>query len=442
MNQTSTLLNRIRVAAKNQTPSRRYSKLGLQFNPFPRSGTASINGSDSFNLRLIPVAEKVLDELLKFISDALNANELDSTEKFLSAVITGDYGSGKTQLLMFVKAILSEVAAVHKGQKNPYIIYVDNPGVKLLEFIGTIISRVGEENFKKFIWAKVIEKIKASDEYKSRLEKFRAAGGVLFTDTNPDPYAEENTVSYKQFLNSFTRYINNPRTRKEFDETFKDILIRVLDVESEDSLLAQYFYELISDDYGVNKTWEALSTGGIKQLDKKVVEIIRYIVRLIKEQGYTDFFILVDEFEDITRGRLTKTQVDNYLYNLRALLDEHREWCLLFAMTGEALERLRDVSPPLADRIGSRIINLPFLKNHEATAIIVNYLNMARDQESDDLNPFDSTGVEKLNKTVNGNARRLLRSCYYIVERAADDLGKNKLIDSEFLTKHLSDEFI
>jgi Cdc6-like AAA superfamily ATPase len=442
MNQSSTLLNRIRLAAKTPTPNKRYSKLGLQFNPFPRSGTASINGGDNFNLRLVPVAEKVLDDLLEFIGDALNTNELDSKDKFISAVITGDYGSGKTQLLMFVRAILSEIAAVHKGQKNPYIIYVDNPGVKLLEFIGTIISRVGEENFKKFIWAKVIDGIRSSDEYQKRLEKFRSSSGVLFADTNPNPYAEENTVSYKQFLNSFTRYINNPRSRKEFDETFKDILMRVIEAESGDSLLAQYFYELISDDYGVNKTWESLSTGGIKLLDKKVVEIIRYIVRLIKEQGYTDFFILVDEFEDITRGRLTKPQVDNYLYNLRALVDEHREWCLLFAMTGEALDRLKEVSPPLSDRIGSRIINLPFLKNHEAATIIVNYLNLAREQESDDINPFDLTGIEKLNASAGGNARRLLRGCYYIVERAADELGKNKVIDSEFLTKHFSQEFI
>ncbi|UPT67960.1 MAG: hypothetical protein M0D57_04670 [Sphingobacteriales bacterium JAD_PAG50586_3] len=214
-----------------------------------------------------------------------------------------------------------------------------------MEFIGSIITRIGEENFKKFIWTKIIEQITHSKELRDQLKKFENRGGSLFQDTNPDPYAAENTVSYKRFLDSFVRYINNIKQRKEFEEVFKKVLLKVLEIEVNDTVLAYYFYDLLSDDYGVNKTWEALSSGSIKQLDKKEADIIRYIVRLIKEQGYTDFFILVDEFEDITEGRLTKMQVDNYVYNLRTLLDEHREWCLLFAMTGQALKKLRSVSP-------------------------------------------------------------------------------------------------
>jgi hypothetical protein len=441
MNQSTPLLDRI-FNAKIQSSNRRYLKLGLQFNPFPRSGTANINGGDLYNQRLIPVDEKVTTQIINFIRDSLTVNELDKKDKFISAVITGDYGSGKTQLLMFVKSLLDEVASVHKGQKNPYVIYVDNPGVKLLEFVGSIISKVGEENFKKFIWSKIIKKISSSPEYRSRLEKFQKVGGVLFTDTNPDPYAQENTVSYKLFLSSFTRNIAGTRMRKDFDETFRAILIDILQGDAKDLTLAEYFYELISDDYGVNKTWEALATGSIKQLDKKMVEIIRYVVHLIKEQGYTDFFILVDEFEDITRGRLTKAQVDNYLYNLRTLLDEHREWCLLFAMTGDALARLRRITPPLADRISAYSINIPNLRNHEAVTVIVNYLNIARESESSELQPFDLTGVEKLNDLVDGNARRLLRNCFSIVERAADELARGKLINEEFITKYYSQEFV
>ena len=120
----------------------------------------------------------------------------------------------------------------------------------------------------------------------------------MFTGQNSDPYAEGNTVSYKKFLDAFVRQISTPRQRKDFDETFKKVIIKILEIEVQDTTVAQYFYEVISDDFGVNKTWEALSSGAIKQLDKKEPEIIKYIVRLIKEQGYTDFFILVDEFED------------------------------------------------------------------------------------------------------------------------------------------------
>ncbi len=419
----------------------KYKKLGLKFNPFPRSGTTNINGSDLYNQNLIPVDDKVKSQVANFISHALNDNHVNKEDKFISATITGNYGSGKTQLLMFVKYLLGEIAVMQEEQKNPYVIYIDNPGVKLLEFIGSIISRIGEENFKKFIWSKIIDQIKNSTEVKSQLQKF-VSGTQLFSDFDPDPFSEENSVSYKKFLDAFVRQISSPKQRKVFDETFKTILIKVLEIEVQDTMLAQYFYDLVSDDYGVNKTWEALSSGSIKQLDKKEADIIRYIVRLIKEQGFTDFFILVDEFEDITEGRLTKVQVDNYVYNLRTLLDEHREWCLMFAMTGQALKKLRSVSPPLADRITNRLINLQDLNFEEAKKITINFLSLAKENNTDTLIlPFEESGIEELNKQVDGNARKFLKNCYYMVEKAVEQ-AETTTINKEFITTHYSKENI
>ena len=421
---------------------KKYEKLGLKFNPFPRSGTTNINSSDLYNQNLIPVDDKVKSQVVNFISHALNDNHVNKEDKFISATITGNYGSGKTQLLMFVKYLLGEVAVMHGQQKNPYVIYIDNPGVKLLEFIGSIISRIGEENFKKFIWSKIIDLIKNSTELKTQLQKFQVTGTQLFSDFNPDPFSDENSVSYKKFLDAFVRQISSPKQRKTFDDTFKSILIKVLGIEVKDTILAQYFYDLISDDYGVNKTWEALSSGSIKQLDKKEADIIRYIVRLIKEQGYTDFFILVDEFEDITEGRLTKVQVDNYVYNLRTLLDEHREWCLMFAMTGQALKKLRSVSPPLADRITNRLINLQDLNTAEAKKITANFLSLAKENNINTIIPFEESGIEELNKQVEGNARKFLKNCYFMVEKALEQKAKNTTINKKFIDTYYSKESI
>lgn len=426
--------------ALNLDNDSKYSKINLKFNPFPRSGTTNINGSDIYNQKLMPVDSKVKNQIIDFISHALNDNHLNKDDKFISATITGNYGSGKTQLLMFVKYLLGEVAIMHKAQRNPYVIYIDNPGVKLLEFIGSIISRIGEENFKKFIWSKIIDSIKNAPELRSQLSKFEHGNSMLFSNFNTDPYASENTVSYKKFLEAYVRQLATPKLRKDFDTIFKAILIKVLEIEVNDSTLAQYFYDLISDDFGVNKTWEALSSGTIKQLDKKEADIIKYIVRLIKEQGYTDFFILVDEFEDITEGRLSKAQVDNYVYNLRTLLDEHREWCLLFAMTGQALKKLRSVSPPLADRITNRLINLQDLNTDEAVRIVTNYLSIAKDIDQDQLLPFDRSGIAELNKLVEGNARKFLKNCYFMVEKALE-LG-NVIIDKSFISAQYSNETI
>ena len=422
----------------------KYKRIGLKFNPFPKSGTTNINSSDLYNQKLVPVNDKVKTQIIDFIAHALNPNHIDPKDRFISATITGNYGSGKTQLLMYVKYILGEIGISHSAQRNPYCIYIDNPGVKLLEFIGSIIKRIGEEDFKKYIWTKIIASIRDSVDFRNKLGKFQYSGIPLFGEANSDPYSPENSISYKKFLDAFIRQLATQKQRKQFEETFKDVLNNVLAAEVQDSVLAQYFYDLISDDYGVNKTWEALSSGNIKQLDKKESGIIKYIVRLIKEQGYTDFFILVDEFEDITEGRLTKVQVDNYVYNLRTLLDEHREWCLLFAMTGQALKKLRAVSPPLADRITTRLINLQDLNNNETKKIIANYLSIAKIEETNDQNPLspvDETGAEKINQLTEGNARKLLKTCYFMVEKAVDQ-DNAVIINERFVSSNYPQELI
>ena len=422
----------------SKSKDRSYDKFNLNFNPFPRSGTANIKSSDFISQQLVPVDEKVLEDIFDFISHSLVANNLDRTDQFLSATITGNYGLGKTQLLLFVKFVLATISLSQNNQINPYVIYIDNPGVKLLELIGAIIKEIGEENISKYVWEKIIKGIKSNSSLREQLGKYEYTGYQMFKDNNPDPYIKENSISYKKFLNAFTNYLNSNKIRNEFNETLKSIILRVLDTETGNTTISQYFYQLVSEDYGVNKTWEALSAGNIKQLNGMEAEIIGYIVKLIKSQGYTDFFILVDEFEDITAGRLTKFQIDNYLYNLRTLLDDHRSWCLLFAMTGQALEKLWAISPPLAERITARRIILEKLDDEQAQKITANYLNLAREEESENLSPFDVEGIKHLNSSVDGNTRNFLKNCYYLIEKARYNNDNDGIIDLDFINLNLN----
>jgi Cdc6-like AAA superfamily ATPase len=416
----------------------KYTALGLRFNPFPKSGTTNINSSDTLYSTLVPVDEKVYLEVINFIKDSLRSNTIDKKDKFICATITGDYGSGKTQLLMFVKYILSEIETNQELPVRPYVIYIDNPGVKLSELIGSIISKIGEENFKKFVWEKVISRIKNQDSEKAKLDKYVYKGGALFDDGNSDPFAFENTVSYKRFLDAFLRYLVTSKTKKkEFEDAIREVILNALAVETGNQVISQYFYDIISEDYGVNKTWEALSSGSIRQLERKETDVIKFIVQLIKDQGYSDFFILVDEFEDVTAGRLTKVQVDNYVYNLRTLLDEHREWSLMFAMTSEALKKLRSVSPPLADRITSRQILLQSLSDDQAKQLIKSHLGFAKttgDSHKSECHPFSEEAIIELNNKVSGNSRTLLRLCFQLLERFSEsNPDGTKQIDTEFI---------
>ena len=410
----------------------KYALWGIKFNPFPRSGTSNINGSDSVNRALRPLDSEIFNGINQFIANALVPNQVEKDDQFISATIVGDYGSGKTQLLMYAKSKLNEIRDSQTFLK-PYTIYIDNPGGSILEFIGTIISKIGEENTRKYVWNHIIQTIQARADIQELLKPYEPNSEVLFSEMKDsiNPYSDANTISYKQFLDSFVRPLPLPKKRK-FDELLSDIVQKILNEDTKDSTVAYYFYEFISSDFGINKTWEALTSGNLRQISGKEADVIRYIVKLLKREGYTHVFILVDEFEDLTTGRLSKAQLDNYIHNLRTLLDKHREWCLLFAMNPKALSRLVELSPPLADRITIRRLDINNLNIDETKRVIESYLNLA---EFKDEFPFTEDALEYINETCDGNVRRILKATFVLFECAADH--QKNVIDKDFVVENI-----
>lgn len=415
-----------------QPEENKYAQWGIEFNPFPRSGTANINGTDGINISLAPFNVQVEQEINRFIMDSFALNGVDNKDQFISATIVGDYGSGKTQLLMYVRGVLNTIREGHKFLK-PYTIYIDNPGGTILEFIGSIIAKIGEENIRKYVWNHIIEVIMSDDDVKSRIKTMAPTQGMLWQEEgeSPDPFDKANTVSYKRFLDAILRNMSTPN-RKKFDGYFSGIVKSILEKDTSDTTVAYYFYDFISSDFGINKTWEALTSGNLKQVTGKEFAIIKYIIKLLKREGYTHVYILVDEFEDLTEGRLTKVQLDNYIHNLRTLLDKQREWCLLFAMNPLALDRLKKVSPPLADRISVRQINLDNLQKEEMKNLLEKYLSLANYQGEI---PIQQDAMDYILKVCDGNPRRILKVTFSLFESAAS-LGV-KVINKEFVENNI-----
>jgi len=415
-----------------QPEENKYAQWGIEFNPFPRSGTSNINGSDEVNRQLKPLVSKTMNDITRFIVNALQPNDIDPKDQFISATIVGDYGSGKTQMLMYAKSVLNGIRDSETRFK-PYTIYIDNPGGSIQEFIGNVIGKIGEENVRKYVWNHIIETIKTDDGIREQLRQYEPNSAVLFNEMKDslNPYADVNTTSYKQFLDVFVRNMNSQKKRK-FDDLFSSIVQSILNKDTDNSTVAYYFYEFISSDFGINKTWEALTSGKLKQMDGKEAEAIRYIVKLIKREGFTHVFILVDEFEDLTAGRLTKVQQDNYIHNLRILLDQHREWCLLFAINPHALERLQVLSPPLADRVLVRRIALDNLSNEEVKNVYCTYLSLAKYQGE---LPFTDEAIDYIRESNDGNMRRVLKSAYALFEAAADK--GMKVLDKGFVENNM-----
>lgn len=419
----------------------KYEGLGLSFNPFPRSGTANMNSNDSYTASLIPVNDETLTKVSDYIKRALVPNVLNPDDKLITGVVIGNYGMGKTQLMLYIKALLSQAyQSKHSliNNTNPYVVYIDNPGVSITELIGSIIKNIGEENFKKFLWKNIVQRIDKNPGYKERLKRYDRSGSLSMfdNDKNGDPFHESNKVNYKLFIDAFISKLSVLRDRRAFEAEIKKVITETLHLEFKDAVLAEYFYDIVSNDLGINVTWEAFISGSGKHLEGKESDIIKVIFRIVKEQGFTHFFVLVDEFEDISQGRLPKNKLDNYLYNLRILVDDNREWCLLFAMVPDALRQIRKISPPLAQRISTITIELNKLSNDDASSIISNYLSLAKD--TNDVKPFTTAAIASLNQRIeiDGTPRTLLQSCFALIEEASD-AGVSE-IDEAFIQDHLT----
>jgi len=415
---------------KEQNPQTRYKKFGLSSNPFPKSGTANINESVNTTYFLPPIDDKVTDQAAQYVADSLYSE--DSTNDYkLIGTITGDYGTGKTQLLLFAKAL------IQKQEKKAYVVYINNPGTKLSELIGAVIENIGQEQFKKYLWMQIITEIKGNDTYKNALIDYLPKSG-LFPYKNP--FSDENDANHKKFLDTFLTQIGDRKKVKAFNQTLKEVIIEIIANKNDnDNVIANYFYDLVSEDFGINKTWETLVSGSGQYLDKKVVNLLNAIISIVQEQGFERFYLLVDEFEDITSGRLTKKEVDKYTYNLRTLIDKERRWCLLIAMTSQALADLKNISPPLVDRLTDREIKINRLTNDEAKTMIENYLNIAKEDNKVDIHLFEKETIDYLNSGAKGLPRLLLRRAYLLLERAVEELSENDFITPEFAKKHLEE---
>lgn len=419
--------------------SKHYEKFGLTFNPFPRAGISDLNSTSYLIGKLEPIDDSVRKGIEDFIADSLALQGSQSQGKYISAVIRGDYGLGKTQTLLYAKTILDSFNQLQESSKKPYVIYIDNPGRKLTELIGAVISQIGEENFKRYLWNIAFDKISSHKDFKNDLLKFKPIGSSLFDD-DIDPFDPVHLINYKAFLDAWLNVLySNPKKKKEFQDRLKGFVVSVFSEKFHNSTIALYFYDLLSENIGIKKTWEELTTGNAKDLDKKEVFILRAIVNLIESQGYTDFYILVDEFEDVTAGRLSTSEIDKYVTNLRALIDKDRNWFSLYAMTPNALSRLKQVSPPLGERISTKIIDLKPLNEEKAKTILLNYLNLAR-PESNTIFPFDELGIKSLMEKSHGIPRIFLKSCYSFIQRALEELKEGETINGQFVTKHFQIE--
>src|SRR5690606_12619575 len=116
-------------------------------------------------------------------------------------------------------------------------------------------------------------------------------------------------------------------------------------------------------------------------------------------------------------------------------------WCLLIAMTSAALKDLRQISPPLVDRLTDREIKIERLTNEQAKQVFINYLNIARDEGKKEHStfPFTEEAIDFINSKSEELPRLVLRRANFLLERATEILKDEEEITKDFAQKHLDD---
>lgn len=213
------------------------------------------------------------------------------------------------------------------------------------------------------------------------------------------------------------------------------------------SSCCRIFYEVVTDSLNVSQAWDHMITGDVKNLSKREFHILHAIVQIAKEYlGATDFIILVDEFEELASGRINDKDIDNYLRNLRSLIDNEKNWCSVFAMNTIAYTKIEKLVPPLADRIGDRIIDLKPYDLEASKTVIRNYLNLARKENinKDELYPFTEDAIKAIlntrDITLQGSPRFIMKCCFRLLQSAAKELKKDDAIDETFVKHIIGDQ--
>lgn len=436
-------------------------KFKLKYNPFPRAGIANLNDTDSTTLALQPALTSTAVEIVNYMKDALSHAGLNNEDKYLSLVITGEYGSGKTQTLMFIKALFDSLKTT---KFKPYVVYIDNPGTKLSELIGNVVAQVGIENFRRYLWLIFLDYLDQKDEEdgdgRSRkdvlmkeLKSLKDNAPDLFNQKINDNNVEfswgQLTTSYKYLIDKIS-YSARISERKQIEVLFKKYLTGCYASKFKISSVAEYFYDIVTDNINVTKSWDSVITGNIKNLDKREVYLLKAVVAITKKfLDATDFIILVDEFEDLAGGRIKDADVDSYLRNLRSLIDREKNWCSVFAMNTAAYGKIQKMSAPLASRIGERSITLKPLDFSSAKMMIMNYLSLARvkneeENQKKSIEPFTDEVINLLlsvkEPTKQGSPRFLVQSCYTILQRASEELAVGDSITADFVKKVFKDK--
>lgn len=389
-----------------------YKKLKLDFNPFPVTGIARPEHL------FPPIRSGVQNSIIEYIKSTYRQQE------FGGLVIKGDYGMGKSHLLRYTAKKINKI--LRKKEYPAIAVYIDNPGMNSRRLMQSILENIGLDELRKYIGIIVLDQFDLSfqKEEMNFLKKFFPKQLPLIREKNfKSLISEPRRSTFFAFLDKYEKLGLDSKKMQEFVK--KSIFENIV----EDTFAAEQFTSLLfGDDFSVYRSWESI-TSDLKtrqSSEKSQRAFLKGVIRILKEQKFSHLYIVLDEFEDITISRrISRPKTAEYLSMIRIFVDEHiPELSIIIGSAPKGWNVVKRELPALASRF--REIELGSLNVEQIRELLKNYLDIARDEESEfkelrgSIKPFSKETLPYLLKKSEGNVRSLLITCHRLIEYAVE----------------------
>jgi len=177
--------------------------------------------------------------------------------------------------------------------------------------------------------------------------------------------------------------------------------------------------------------WQWLTAEGIRYEQRKEMEIhsaldddtmgVRAFTsfkNLLLELGYTGVFVFIDEFEAI--ARLSNKNKQATLNSIRHLMDQNGSGLsILFACAPEVWQDVMSEYHAFSERIGREVALQP-LTAEDINDLVKSYLDRARENTTDAVDPFTDEGLDLILRQSQGNIRQVLSLCSQSLDEAVE----------------------
>ncbi len=352
--------------------SDRLSDVGLDFNPFEPSASGA------------PVSSEDLWLPKRWRTELKNRLDmLEQAQGVRAIAISGEYGSGKSYILRWLER--EELPA---RRIRPF--FFDNPGVQFYDLANALLREIGRKDFAKLLWELARDHVRWEQR-------------SLFAD------------GFEEYLRAHSR-----RKAPDIANDLQDA-IKAANIAQDDEIsyrLARIVTDIPKKPYFEYRDFVAGRRDSLVSEGEEAPYFAAVLRTLREGGGISAVAFLIDEFEEVSlEKRLTRRATHDYLATLKRLINLTQEghFWLIVTMTPEAVEKTRELEPPLWERFtadGEYLYEIPELNTREAMQLVRHRLNAARSEDRE-LHPFPRNLGKLLSEACISSPRRLVKVCFY-----------------------------